>query len=55
MLSLLKLEDLLDINEELRFESLHDHRIEYSGANDYEIKISELKKLIEYAPNREYS
>ncbi|MDO8724980.1 MAG: type II toxin-antitoxin system death-on-curing family toxin [Candidatus Methanoperedens sp.] len=52
MLSLLQLEDLLDINEELKFESLHDPKIEYSGANDYEVKISNLKKLIEYTPNR---
>ena len=53
MLSLLQLEDLLDINEELKFESFHDTRIEYSGANDYEVKISNLKKLIEYTPTRD--
>ncbi len=50
---LLTLENLLDINNELRVDALRDPRIEYSGSSDYPIKTNELKKLIEYTPNRD--
>jgi prophage maintenance system killer protein len=44
------LEILLDINEQIKIRTLKDNRIEYSGSEDYPIKMHELKKLIEYAP-----
>jgi len=49
-LNLLILENLLDINEQIKIRALKDHRIEYTGSEDYPIKINELKKLIELAP-----
>lgn len=49
---LLTLENLLDINNELKEDALRDHRIEYTGSGDYPIKTHELEKLIEYTPNR---
>lgn len=49
-LTLLTLEILLDINEQIKIRALKDHRIEYTGSEDYPIKINELKKLIELAP-----
>lgn len=49
-LTLLILENLLDINEQIKKRALIDHRIEYTGSEDYPIKINELKKLIELAP-----
>ena len=51
--TLLTLEELLDINEELRSDALRDPHIEYSGASDYPIKMNALKKLIEYTPKRD--
>ena len=48
--NLLILENLLDINEQIKIRALKDHRIEYTGSEDYPIKINELKKLIELAP-----
>ena len=49
-INLLKLEILLDINEQIKIRASKDPRIEYSGSEDYPIKLHELKKLIEYAP-----
>jgi hypothetical protein len=49
-LNLLTLENLLDINEQIKIRALKDQRIEYTGSEDYPIKINELKKLIELAP-----
>ncbi len=50
---LLTLENLLDINNELKEDALRDPRIEYTGSCDYPIKQYELEKLIEYTPNRD--
>ncbi|MFA4956606.1 MAG: Fic family protein [Candidatus Methanoperedens sp.] len=50
-INLLTLKILLDINEQIKIRASKDHRIEYSGSEDYPIKMHELKKLIEYAPN----
>jgi hypothetical protein len=41
---LLTLENLLDINNELREDALRDSHIEYSGSSDYSIKINESRK-----------
>ncbi|CAG0992042.1 hypothetical protein FLAV_02360 [Flavobacteriales bacterium] len=49
-ITLLTLEILLDINEQIKIRASKDPRIEYSGSEDYPIKIHEIKKLIEYAP-----
>ncbi len=49
-INLLTLEMLLDINEQIKVRALKDPRIEYSGSEDYPIKMHEIKKLIEYAP-----
>ncbi|MDO8725933.1 MAG: hypothetical protein Q7J35_07695 [Candidatus Methanoperedens sp.] len=49
-LTLLTLENLLDINEQIKKRALIDPRIEYTGSKDYPIKINELKKLIDLAP-----
>ena len=49
-INLLTLEILLDINEQIKIRASKDHRIEYSGSEDYPLKMHELKKLIEYAP-----
>ncbi len=49
-LNLLALENLLDINEQIKIRASKDHRIEYTGSEDYPIKIRELKKLIELVP-----
>ncbi len=43
-LELLTLENLLDINEQLKEEAKRDHRIEYSGSED--VQIYKLRKLI---------
>ncbi|MFH1322572.1 MAG: hypothetical protein ABIH80_01895 [Methanobacteriota archaeon] len=48
--NLLTLENLLDINEQIKIRASKDHRIEYTGSEDYPIKIRELKKLIELTP-----
>lgn len=50
---LLTLENLLDINNELKEDALRDTRIEYTGSGEYPIKKYELEKLIEYTPNRD--
>ncbi len=50
---LLTLENLLDINNELKEDALRDPRIEYTGSGEYPIKKYELEKLIEYTPNRD--
>ncbi len=49
-LNLLTLENLLDINEQIKIRASKDPRIEYSGSEEYPIKIRELKKLIELTP-----
>lgn len=49
-LNLLALENLLDINKQIKIRASKDHRIEYIGSEDYPIKIRELKKLIELVP-----
>jgi prophage maintenance system killer protein len=49
-INLLTLGILLDVNEQIKIRASKDHRIEYSGSEDYPIKMHELKKLIEYAP-----
>lgn len=46
-LNLLTLENLLDINEQIKIRASNDPRIEYTGSEDYPIKIRELKRLIE--------
>jgi len=53
-INLLKLEILLDINEQIKIRASKDPRIEYSGSEDYPIKLLELKKLIEYAQKTGY-
>lgn len=50
---LLTFENLLDINNELKEDAQRDPRIEYTESGDYPIKTYELKKLIEYTPNRD--
>lgn len=52
-ITLLTLENLLDINDELKEDAIKDPYIEYSGSSDYPIKIYELRKLIEYAVNHD--
>ncbi|MCZ7402837.1 MAG: Fic family protein [Candidatus Methanoperedens sp.] len=49
-INLLTLETLPDINEQIKIRASKDPRIEYSGSEDYPIKVHEIKKLIEYAP-----
>lgn len=49
-LLLLRLENLLEINEQIKIRASKDHRIEYTGSEEYPIKIRELEKLIELAP-----
>lgn len=49
-LNLLTLENLLDINEQIKIRASKDPRIEYTGSEDYPIKIRELQKLIELTP-----
>ncbi len=49
-INLLTLEILLDVNEQIKIRATIDPRIEFSGSEDYQIKMYELKKLIEYAP-----
>ena len=49
-LNLLTLKNLLDINEHIKIRASNDSRIEYTGSEDYPIKIYHLEKLIEYAP-----
>jgi prophage maintenance system killer protein len=48
--NLLSLDNLLDINEQIKIRASKDRRIEYTGSEDYPIKVHELKKLIELAP-----
>jgi prophage maintenance system killer protein len=50
LLKLLTLENLLDINEQIKIRASKDPRIEYTGSEDYSIKVRELKKLIELTP-----
>lgn len=50
---LLTLENLLDINEEIKKEAAKDSNIEYRGSEDYPIQIYKLKKLIESIPDRD--
>lgn len=52
-LELLTLENLLEINEQLKEDARRDPRIEYSG--DGEVQIYKLKKLIERTPKRTLS
>ena len=47
---LLKLENLLDINELIKIRAFKDRRIEYTGSDEYTTKIFALKKLIELTP-----
>ncbi|MBU4077281.1 MAG: Fic family protein [Euryarchaeota archaeon] len=49
-INFLTLKILLDINEQIKIRASKDPRIEYSGTEDYPIKMHELKKLIEYTP-----
>ena len=49
-LKLLTLENLLDINEQIKIRASKDPRIENTGSEDYPVKIHELKKLIELIP-----
>jgi len=49
-LNLLALENLFDINEQIKIRASKDPRVEYTGSEDYPIKIRELKKLIELTP-----
>jgi len=51
--NLLSLENLLDINEHIKIRASNDRRIEYTGSEDYPIKIYHLEKLIEYAPENQ--
>lgn len=44
------LENLLDINENLRVDALKDPKIEYSGMKEYPIQIYKLKALVESVP-----
>ena len=46
----LKLENLLDLNELIKIRALKDRRIEYTGSDEYTIKIFALKKLIALTP-----
>ena len=48
--NLITFENLLDINEQIKIRALKDSRIEYTGIEDYPIKVYHLKKLIELAP-----
>lgn len=47
---LLKLENLLDLNELIRMRALKDRLIEYTGSDEYTTNIFVLKKLIELTP-----
>jgi death-on-curing family protein len=49
-LELLSLENLLDINEQIKEDAKRDHRIEYSGSED--VQIYKLRRLIGLTPNR---
>ncbi len=51
-INFLTLEILLDINEQIKIRALTDPRIEYSGSDNYPIKVGELKKLVEYTPKQ---
>lgn len=52
-LNLLTLENLLDVNEQIKIRASKNHRIEYTGSEHYPIKIRELKKLIELTPQNQ--
>jgi len=52
-LNLLTLENIFDINEQIKIRSFKDTRIEYTGIEDYPIKIRVLKKLIEFIPKKQ--
>lgn len=49
-LKLLTLENLLDVNEQIKIRASKDPHIEYTGSEDYPIKIRALEKLIERTP-----
>lgn len=49
-IKLLTLENLLDINEEIKRKSLSDPRIEYSGDRIYPVQIYKLSALINSVP-----
>jgi prophage maintenance system killer protein len=51
-INFLTLENLLDINEGIKTDSKRDRCIEYSGSEDYPVKMFQLRKLIEYTPSR---
>ena len=46
----LEVEHILEINEAIYRESLKDSKIEYSGKDDYPIKIDKIKKLVDMVP-----
>lgn len=49
-LKLLTLENLLDVNAQIKIRASKDSHIEYAGSEDYPIKIRALEKLIERTP-----
>ena len=49
-LELLTLDDILEINDELKFDALRDPKIEYSGSEDYPVQIYKLKSLVKSVP-----
>ena len=46
----LEVEHILEINEAIYQESIKDNKIEYSGKDEYPIKLNKIEKLIEMAP-----
>lgn len=46
-IKLLTLEDILEINEGLKADAQRDAKIEYSGSEDYPVKIHKLRALVE--------
>jgi death-on-curing family protein len=46
----LEVEHILEINEAIYRESLEDDKIEYSGKEDYSIKMVKIEKLIDMVP-----
>jgi len=49
-LNLLILDNILDINEQIKIRASEDSRIEYTGSKEYPIKVLQLEKLIKYTP-----
>ncbi|MFZ3167508.1 MAG: type II toxin-antitoxin system death-on-curing family toxin [Candidatus Methanoperedens sp.] len=49
-LKLLTVENILDINKELKEDSLRDPKIEYSGIEDYPVQIYKIKALVKNVP-----